>query len=187
MAVFMEDRPKGPVELLCKEIGFRFERGMERPEVLAAFVGQLVENIEWGRDISEKIGSLTGNPPSEASGRVLDATLEMLKETETVAMIRKAEAVHDLAHELNPECAYPTDHIIDMLSSCASAIRFGLETPCHSRHAASAARHVWQQRYGLRLEDEFTSAWCHDWSRTQMQRAILRLATPTHSEDTANG
>jgi hypothetical protein len=91
-------------------------------------------------------------------------------------MIASAALVHNLCHELNPEDAYPTNHTIDMLSSCASAIRFGLEKPCRSRHAADAAGHIWKQRYGLRLFDSFTPAWQKDWTRVQLQEAILRLA-----------
>ena len=171
------EREKGPVELLCKEIDFRFEKAMERTEILVAFVEQLVSNIERHRHVQAAIASLTGEAASEASGLVLARAVVMLRATKPSDLIQKAAAVHDIAQELNPEDAYPTDHIIDMLSSCASAIRFGLETPCHSRHAADAAQHVWRQRYGISLHDELSSAWCKDWTRTQLQRASLRLAT----------
>lgn len=97
----------------------------------------------------------------------------MLGQTTVADLIDGAEKVHDLCHEWNPEETYPTDHLIDMLSGCASAIRFGLETPCRSRHAAGAAAHIWEQRYGIRLQDELSSAWRKDWSRTQFQRAVI--------------
>lgn len=70
----------------------------------------------------------------------------------------------------------PCDHLLDMLSSCASAIRFGLEKPCTSRYAAAAANHIWSHLYGVHLFDQFTDEWQKDWARAQLQAAITGLA-----------
>jgi len=165
----------GPIAILCKEIGFRFDCGLEREDVLVAFVRALVMNVEEMRGIQSAIAHVTNKPPSDASGKVLAATHAMLSGTTNEALKAGAAKVHDLAWSLNPEDAYPTDHLIDMLSSCASAIRFGLEIPCHSRHAAEAAHHVWGHRYGISLFDEFTSEWRHDWARAQLVAAITSM------------
>lgn len=57
----------------------------------------------------------------------------------------------------------------------ASAIRFGLETPCRSRHAAHAAQHVWQQIYGISLFDSHTPGWQREWARSKMIAALTAL------------
>jgi hypothetical protein len=171
--VNLEPRTKGPVRLLCDEIDFPFQQELETTEVFVSFVRMLVSNIEEARCIQAAISHVTGKSPSDGSQIVLDAAVHMLAQTETRDLISNAAHVHNLAHEYNPEDAYPTDHLIDMLSSCASAIRFGLETPCRSRHAAEAAAHVWKNRYGISREDELTGAWRKDWARTQLQRAII--------------
>ena len=99
-------------------------------------------------------------------------------------MITHAEATHDFIHEVLPEETYPTDHIIDALSACVSAIRFGLERPCNSRHAAAAAGEVWKLRYGVSLFDRCTSDWQKDWIRQQFQKAltnhVVRRAVVAH-------
>ena len=93
-------------------------------------------------------------------------------------LISKAAAVHDFVHTTGNDEAYPCDHLVDMLSSCASAIRFGLEVPCRSRHAAEAANHIWKRVYGISLFDSFTSNWCHDWTRAKLTEALIQL-TPS--------
>lgn len=98
-------------------------------------------------------------------------------------LIDGAAEVHSFIHDVAPEDAYPCDHLIDMLSSCVSAVRFGLEKPCHSRHAAEAANHVWKHKYGVRLFDSFTSAWETDWARAMLQEAITRLALKPQTQD----
>ena len=170
---------KGPVRVLCDEIGFTFHPGIERADVFIAFVGRLVEAVEEQRwmqaAIAEKAG---GKPPSEGSAEIMRLAVEMLKGTEAPDLYARAAAVHGRADELNPETAYPTDHLIDMLVSCASAIRFGLEMPCRSRHAAAAANHVWAQRYGVSLFDSHTPDWEKAWARSKLLAAIVSLLPP---------
>lgn len=168
-------REIGPVETLCKEIGFRFDSRMERTEIFVSFVSVLVETIAermgWNTSLAEviKFGG-----PTDGAIELLDRVRRMLA-AHPNDMIALAALAHDYVHEFCPEDANPTDHDCDMLSSCISAIRFGLEKPCRSRHAASAAEHIWRKRYGVTLADRFTSGWQEDWARAQMQEAILRL------------
>lgn len=170
-------RPQGPVEILCKEIGYPFDKRLEKPDVLVAFVRVLVSHVAQMRALQEQIKDVTGKAPSAGSAEVLARTLDMLAANDPETLIPKAAAVHELSDELNPDEAYPTDHLIDMLSSCASAIRFGLEVPCHSRHAAEAANHVWKRLYGVSLFDSFTPAWEKDWACAQFRAAVaLRYA-----------
>lgn len=171
------ERLKGPVEILCQEIGARFERRMDQDAILVSFVSVLVNEIEEMRDLRERLSSIEGistPAPSSDSAVVLEAAKIMLAAPDTKTRIIAAEEVHNLTHRLNPDEG-PCDHLIDMLSSCASAVRFGLEWPCRSRHAASAADHIWKHVYGISRFDEFTSNWRNDWARAQLQTAILRL------------
>lgn len=181
----MEEREKGPVEILCKEIGFRFDRRMETVPIFTEFVRVLVDAIEHDLHVDESIAALpigrdvNGEPivPTDKKSRqVLEVMRSTLRAAHPIDMIERAAKTHDLAHELNPEESYPTNHTIDMLSSCASAIRFGLEKPCHSRHAAEAAGHIWRRLYGIRLEDSISPDWKKGWACIQLQEAILRLA-----------
>lgn len=169
-------RQKGPIEILAEEIGFRFERSMERQDILVSFVSVLVGQIAEMRETQARIADLTGNAPSSDSAEVLARASALLAISDHEKMIEASVGLHNFIHEVAPDDAYPCDHLIDMVSSCVSAIRFGLETPCRSRHAAEAASHIWRFRYGITLEDCFTPAWRKDWTRAQLQRAILALA-----------
>lgn len=172
-----EKSQKGPIEILCKEIGFRFDRKLETTEMLVAFVSVLISQIAGMRSLSVQIASMTGVTPSEESGEVLGRVEKMLASNDHEGLIPKAAEIHDFIHTVAPDDAVPCDHLIDMLSSCVSAIRFGLERPCHSRHAADAAQHIWKRLYGIRLFDSFTPNWEKEWARAQLQDAIIaRLA-----------
>lgn len=166
----------GPIRILCKEIDFHFVSSMEDPRLLVNFVKVLVDNIQVMRDMQAAIAHMTNNPPSDDSGVVLTHVKVMLCATEVDELIRAAAGAHDFIHSVYSDEAYPADHLIDMLSSCVSAIRFGLENPCRSRHAAAAAGHVWDQKYGVKLHDHLTPRWCHEWIATQLQIALTMLA-----------
>lgn len=171
------DRKKGPVEILCKEIGYHFDRRMETVEMLVAFVQVLVSHIALMRAMQAQLAGVTGNSPSADSEAVLGRVLDMLNLKHRDALITRCSEVHEFIHQVAPDEAYPCDHLIDMLSSCVSAIRFGLEYPCMSRHASSAGQHIWKHVYGIRLFDSFTPAWEKDWLRAQLREAILLMAT----------
>lgn len=130
------------------------------------------------RGMQERIGKLLvpNGLPSAGSATVLELARIMVAQTTVERMVEVAEQVHDLCDELNPEEKYPTDHLIDMISSCASAIRFAFDSPCQSRHAAAAAYHVWKHRYGVTLFDRFTGEWQKDWTHAVLGDAILDFA-----------
>lgn len=171
-------RKRGPMEILCQEIDFHFDIRMETTAMLVAFVKVLVSQVDEDRHMQRHLAHLTGKPPTEATDEAFNLTHLMLGQTEPEGLKKHAAEVHAFCDHANPEDAYPTNHMIDMLSSCASAIRFALEIPCHSRHAAAAANHIWKHRYGVRLFDQYTSAWQHDWTRQMLHRAML-LQIPT--------
>lgn len=163
----------GAIEILCKEIGFRYEPGMETVAMLRAFVTVLIGKVDEMRGWQQATAHLTKKAPSENAAEAISLAYLMVGQIDPEKLKERAAAVHDFCHIANPEESYPTDHMIDMISGCASAIRFGLETPCHSRHAAEAASHIWRLKYGVSLHDSFTSAWEHDWARCMLQRAML--------------
>lgn len=171
----MEQRDKGPIEILCKEIGLHFEKDLERTDVLVAFVASLVGEISHMRAVQDQIAEVTGKPPSDNSAEALRLAGEMLSQDDDDTLIKKAAAVHDFSHTAAPDDMYPADHLIDMVSSCASAIRFGLKKPCRSRHAAEAANHIWKHKYGVSLFDHFTSGWENEWARAKFHEAILSM------------
>jgi hypothetical protein len=168
---------RGPVRILCDEIGFPWDRRLEHSSVLVAFVRRLVDEIERLRWMQEQVMKMGGKGPSKGSGEVLLRSRAMLAEPCWDGLVSTAAEVHDACHRLNPEDAVPTDHLIDMLSSCASAIRFGLEDRggMSSRHAAAAAQHVWAQVYGVSLFDGRTPAWEKDWARQMLTEALISL------------
>jgi len=179
----MSDAEKGPIETLCKEIEFRFNPILERDELLVAFVSELVSELGEMRGLQAMLASCAGSkPPSGASAEVLAKTRAMLFLPYGGEMMEKAREVHNFIDGVVSDDDYPCDHLIDMLSSCVSAIRFGLEKPCRSRHAAEAAQHVWKHVYGVQRFDRFTSNWQHDWARAQLTSAIALIAFPTQGE-----
>ncbi len=173
----------GSVETLCREIEFPFKRGMETPLIIVAFTRQLVLEIADMRSQEQAINGILRQQqlgPSTGSGELLDRVLDMLNCGNVESMVEQCAELHHLAHELNPEDAYPTDHLIDMLSSCVSAIRFGCDPKdaLSSRHAADAAQHVWKYRYGVKLFDRLTPRWEKDWSRHMLTEALVAMALP---------
>lgn len=177
---------KGPVEILCKEIDFHFERSMETPQILVAFVARLVSEIASERSMEAAIAHVTGKPPSEKSVGALRLAQDMITARDPGELIARAALLHDFDHMNNPDEG-PCDHLIDMLSSCASAIRFGLETPCASRHATEASNHVWRRLYGIKREDNITPHWSKHWARIQLQNAITDLAIDRAAPHTTPG
>ncbi|MCV0413477.1 MAG: hypothetical protein K5831_01160 [Brevundimonas sp.] len=182
---------KGPVRILCDEIGFRFDPRLEREDLFIAFVGCLVEEIARQRETQAAIAPYTGTSPSEASERGINIARSMVALDLGLSMKARKEvasAIHDLSYEANPEDdpTHPCDHLVDMLASCASAIRFGLEEPCRSRHAAEASNHVWKQIYGVTRFDSNTPSWQHEWARTKLQQAMISLL-PARAAHTGEG
>ena len=178
-----QPRQPGPVETLCREIGYPWDRRLEREDLFVAFVGSLVAEVADRRRMAESIAHLTGKSPAPDGEKVLNLAFSMVAPDlglSTPARIDLARAVHDLSHEINPDDpGHSCDHEVDMLASCASAIRFGLEQPCRSRHAAEAASHVWQHVYGVSRFDSQTPSWQKEWTRGKLTEALISLLPPT--------
>lgn len=176
---------KGPMRVLCDEIGFVWDRRLERQDLFLAFVSQLVEEIGDRMHMADAIQHLTGKPASDGSRRLLDVARNMVSDDLGLSVEARSsltEEIHDESREINPDDPeHSCDHAVDMLASCASAIRFGLETPCRSRHAASAAQHVWKHVYGVTRFDGKTPAWEKEWARSMLQSAIYTLLPTTQS------
>lgn len=166
-------KTKGAIEILCKEIDFPFHKKLETTEMLLAFVRQLVSHIEEMRYIKQHLVEMGGKAASKDSEKILTRVLHMFTTKDKALLIKRADSIHRAIHIVAPDDMYPCDHLIDMLSSCVSAIRFGLESPCHSRHAAEAAGHIWEHVYGVGRFDGFTSNWQKEWARAQLQIAII--------------
>jgi hypothetical protein len=169
----------GPVEILCREIRYPFTQELEQPSVLIAFVrvlvGEISDMVTW-RSVISRGFSEEGFGTLEAT-RPLDAVKALLEQFPMPPGNREqmcAELHNGLLY--TPD-AGPCNHLIEMLSSCVSAIRFGLEMPCHSRHAAAASDHIWKHKYGVRLFDGCTSDWQKDWARRKLTEA-LQVSTP---------
>lgn len=177
---------KGPVRILCDEIGFDFDRRLERDDLFIAFVAELVNEISEKRHTEEAVSAFGGEKPSDSSREVLDLARSLVARDPGLsqrARLEIAEAIHERSHEVNPDDPTAScDHLVDMMASCASAIRFGLEKPCRSRHAAEAAQHVWQHVYGVTRFDGNTPAWQREWARKKLASAILSLLPTTTQE-----
>lgn len=169
------ERVKGPVEILCKEIGYPFDMQLETPEIFLSFVSVLVETVaeirDWKIILADKVAS--GELPSNDSDVVLERVRALVASNDYDGLTEKCSELHTFIDSVAPDDAYPCDHLIDMLNGCVSAVRFGLETPCHSRHAADAAGHIWGKRYGVTVFDQHTNKWSKEWARAQMQKAVL--------------
>lgn len=177
----LTEKQTGPVETLCKEIGYTFDKALERPEVLVAFArilfGHVNDMVAWRIAISRGFKE-AGFDTGEAMP-ALKAVHEMLWSNDIDAIPDKCAKLH--TEILSQPDDGPCNHIIDMLSSVVSSVRFGLEIPRLSRHAASAAQHVWSHKYGVPLFDGCTSAWENDWARQQLQAAIISCYTALQS------
>lgn len=169
---------KGPVQILCKEIGFPFDKSLERIDVFVSFVCVLV------REVSDMIAwrSVISRGFSQDGFGTIEAMkpLKAVKELVEVSFNLSADKREKLCAELHngildqPDDG-PCNRFIEMLSSCVSALRFGLEIPCHSRHAADAANTIWKHKYGVQLFDEHTSKWENQWAYSKLQEAIISL------------
>lgn len=182
----LRGRDKGPVRILCDEIGFPFDSRIERSDVLVAFARELLYEVSRENGLERKLSEMVGKAHNPEALEAINLAVEMLEADDKIAA---AARVHDACRRLNPEDAYPTNHAVDMVSSIASILRFGLESPCMSRHAAEAANHVWRRQYGITRFDRHTPAWENEWARSKLTSAIISLLPPlaAQASDTAGG
>lgn len=123
----MADNEKGPIQILCDEIGFHFDRRIETTAILNAFVSVILSHVV---DICSTQGIIHkkagGKAPSQDSAEALRLTWNMLACKDDARLAKLCTEIHDLCHQINPDEG-PCDHLVDMVSSCVSAIRFGIE------------------------------------------------------------
>jgi len=168
-------RQRGVIEMLCAEIGEPFDRRLERPEMLLEFVRELVAEVADMMAITAAIAHVTGRTVSETAGAALAVAELMVTAPTPQEAMRLSEQVHDVCHAVSDDAA-PADRPVEMLSACASAVRFGLEVPCRSRHAADAAQQIWANKYGVTLSDDQSPGWQKQWARRIFRRALATSA-----------
>jgi hypothetical protein len=160
---------KGPVEILCQEIGVKFKKKMESTSTLVSFVSVLVKEIEEMMVTEDQLSEFTGKEVSKKAIKSLECIKNLLTIKDRGELIKGAAKAHIVAFVHDDG---PCDHYVDMISSCISVIRFGLESPCRSRHAASAAKHVWKHRYSIKLFDNYSNSWGNQWSKAKLYEVV---------------
>lgn len=163
---------KGPVQILCTEIGAVFTDNMETTATLVAFVSVLVAEVEQMMETADTISDLTGKPVSPASKGALGLVKRLLSVSCRAELIEGAAKIHYAMHL--PDEGFIDPHV-SMLNSCTCAIRFGLETPCNSRWPAEAASHIWKKKYGVSLFDHHSNKWGKQWARDKFYEALGSL------------
>lgn len=164
---------KGPVEILAKEIGAMFDVSMEREAVLFSYLTQIVGHIEGALRIAEIIKP---EPPQQARDFI-----ERVKQMCDGSLsgddaIQESEIIADLIGEVDDNDGWPGDKYLTLLVGVTFAVRFGLETPCHSRWAAEAGHDVFKTIYGFRLHDSYTSRWSNQWLADRFADGLAALA-----------
>ncbi len=168
---------KEVIELLCEEIGATYTKNMETIPVLVSFVCVLVDEIDDLIQVAKKIAHLTGKEIPSGTEEAVDRVRAVLALRDRDKLIEDAALAHETVHA--PDGVIPCNHYMDMLSSCVSAIRFGFEQPCQSRHAAAAADHVWQHVYGVSRFDKHSHKWGKQWARVKFYEALGAIAGNT--------
>jgi len=152
----MKNKDQGPVE-------------GESVAIFVVFVSVLVGEIEVMIETEKMISHVTNKDVSDEAIKALECVKNLLSISDRDELINASAEAHNVTYVPDEGSC---DHYIDMLSSCVSAIRFGLALPCRSRHAAEAADHVWKQRYGLTLFDKHSNKWGKQWARAKFYEAL---------------
>lgn len=152
---------KGPVEILCDEIGAVFNPSMETIPVFLSFMTVLVAEIEHDEIMNAKI---RGSQVEEKLQQAFVDMDELLSATDYNQIMYLADqfCIHDAPSNL--------------LRQVAVAIKFGLERPCKSRHAADAAKHICRHLYGYSMHDAMINEFENQWARNKFYDSLGRLA-----------
>lgn len=159
---------KGPVEILCNEIGAVFNSNMETIPVFLSFIAVLVAEIEEEEIISAKIH---GHQIEEKLQQAFIDMDEILSATEQEQILYLADQFY--IHE-------PPSHL---LRDCAITIKSGLEVPCNSRHAADAAKHICRHIYEYKMHDIMINEFENNWCRNKFYDSLGRLAGEVRLKD----
>ena len=152
---------KGPVEILCDEIGAVFNSNMETIPVFLSFVTVLVAEIEHDEIMAAKIRG------SEVDEKIQQAFVDMDE-------LLSATEYEQILHLAGQFCTH--DFPNHLLRKCAIAIKFGLEAPCKSRHAADAAKIICRHLYGYNMHDIMIGEFENKWVRNKFYDSLGRLA-----------
>ena len=158
----------GPVEILCNEIGAVFNSNMETIPVFMAFISVLVAEIEHDEVMNAKIRGSSVDKKTQQAFVDID---EILSATEREQILYLADQFH--IHE-QPK---------HLLHDCAIAIKFGLEVPCKSRHAADAAKRICRYLYGYKMHDPAICDFENQWVRNKFYDSLGRLAGEVRLSD----
>lgn len=148
------------------------EESLETTAVLVCFVAALVEEVGEMMGSARRIAHVTGRGVSDECYEALNTVGELLEIENKDDIIKASAEAH---RTVTVQEGGPYDHYMDMLSSCVSALRFGLVTPCSSRHAAAAADHIWKQKYGITLFDKHSNGWGKRWAKSKFYESFGKL------------
>lgn len=167
---------KGPVQILCEEIGYEPDQRLERPELLVSFLTVLTDELAGMVDMHERIRPFTGGAANTDAAEAIERLRVLLAKAPALAdgdCLNFSLWAHD--RTFGEPGGPPCNHMVDIAGSINAALWFSFEKPwCASRHAASAAGHLWKHKYGVSLFDEHTPKWQNDWIRAQFHEAVLR-------------
>lgn len=174
---------KGVVEILAAEVGVTFDPSMERPEVLYAYMRQLLGHFERHVSVLDR---LLRQPVNSAVSRFLERIYQLCDGHQSREdAIQEADIISDLITEADDDDGWPRDKSLEWLKGACCAIRFGLETPCHSRWPAEAGGHLFKMVYGFRLYDSNTGRWQKEWLRDRFNDGLRALANAENPSDAA--
>ena len=152
---------KGRVEILCDEIGAVFNPNMETIPVFLSFITVLVAEIEHDEIMKAKV---RGSQVEEKLQQAFIDMSELLSTKDYYKIMYLADQFY--IHE-------SPGHL---LRQCAVAVKFGLERPCKSRHAADVAKQICRYLYGYSVHDIMISEFENQWARNKFYDSLGRLA-----------
>ena len=152
---------KGPVEVLCDEIGAVFNSNMETIPVFLSFITVLVAEIEHEAIMNAKIHK------SQVEEKLQQAFVDMDE-------LLSATEYNQIMYLADQFCIHEAPS--HLLRQCAVAVKFGLERPCKSRHAADAAKNICRHIYGYSMHDIMINEFENQWVRDKFYDSLGRLA-----------
>lgn len=169
---------KGVVEILTNEIGVPFDAGMERPEVLFAYLRRLLNVHEHDMEVRKVIGRPHSANAERFTKRVRQLCDGNLSREES---IQECSIIADAMREAWDDESEPVDRDMEFLSGVLCAIRFGLEMPCRSRWPAEVGGNLFKRHYGMTLFDSNTRRWSAEWLRDRFTEGLSSLANAAES------
>ena len=158
---------KGPVEILCDEVGAVFNSNMETIPVFLSFIKVLVADIEHDEIINAIIRGST------VSEQIQQSFVDMYK----LLSATDREQILYLADQFLISAS------LKLLRQCAIAVKFGLETPCKSRRAADVAKSICRHLYEHTMHDTAINEFENEWVRNAFYDSLGMLAGQVRLED----